>query len=230
MLSDGYGIGWKRVVHIVVVGWVIALSLAAAPAFPHLTGLTVIPTAETIGPGQYEVELEHDQAVADLGTAQLLNTVVGIGDRFEWGLDYDIGGDGATMVLGSAKYVLASGNQGRSAASSGSSNAGAHIKPSPFVVALQDFGLCRAHLGTMRIEAKSRWLGGLDTALGDRWTFAADYTSGTENFSSVGANCEFSDRLSVLVGVLFPNSGGGSVFTVHLTFGGTYLGWPLGGR
>lgn len=202
---------------------VVALLCAGGPAAACLTGLVVIPTAEVLGDGQYGVELQFDGATSALQTdTYIANTEIGIGDRFEAGLDYDASEAANPKYMINAKYLLAMAPDGRWAAAAGLDGVARNAKPAPYVAGLRDFGLVRAHLGAIRIESRSFWFVGLDHAVSERLTLMADHVSGMENSSSVGVNYQFSKTTGFMAGFIFPNSGWDSRFTLHLVFGGSY--------
>jgi len=206
------------------VGVLAALWLAAAPALACYTGLTLIPTAETVGANRYGVELQFDGAFPARSTdTRIVNTQFGFGERLEAGVDYDLSEEAPTRVLLNAKCLLATGGERTPALAVGICDVGRHLKSTPYAVATQELRGLRGHLGIARIESSGRWFVGTDGAVSERVTLMADCTSGDENWWSLGANYQFDHSLGVLAGVQFPSNGDDDpMFTVHVVFSGPY--------
>jgi len=205
-------------------GVLAALWLAAAPALACYTGLTLIPTAETVGADRYGVELQFDGAFpARSSDTRIVNTQLGFGERLEAGVDYDLSEGAPTRVLLNAKYLLATGGERTPAVAVGICDVGRRLKATPYAVATQELRGLRGHLGIARIESSGRWFVGADGAVSERVTLMADYTAGQDNWWSLGANYQFDHTLGVLAGAQFPNSGDDApMFTVHVVFSAPY--------
>lgn len=171
-----------------------------------------IPTAETVGDRRwgFEAQLDGNRNGSDV---LLLNTEFGLGDHFEAGVDLEDSREGGTRLLLNGKWVFSFGEE--RALAVGFSNIGHHRTATPYVVGLQEFGLFRGHLGVLQGDAPRFFLGA-DRALTERVTLMADHTQGPENFSSVGANVQFSEWAGLLTGLQFSNRGDEARFTVHL--------------
>lgn len=204
--------------------------LTIAPALGCYSGLAVIPTAETVGDGQYGLEFQVDGATggADNET-YIINTQLGFGDRLEAGVDYDASDGADTRHLLNAKYLFAVSPKQRWAAAVGVHGAGRNLKASPYLVVTKDMSLLRMHVGAMRIEHRNRWFIGTDHSFSDRLTLMADYTNGNDNYFSAGINYQFSTSTGLMAALLLPNSGGDSTLTIHLVFGGSYRPVMAGG-
>jgi hypothetical protein len=50
----------------------------------------------------------------------------------------------------------------------------------------------------------------------------ADYTTGADNFATVGLYTDISDRVNLLAGAYFPNAGGETLFTLQLGLCGSF--------
>ncbi|HOS42641.1 MAG TPA: hypothetical protein PK794_03035, partial [Armatimonadota bacterium] len=196
---------------------------AAVPGLACYSGLTVIPTADTVGAGQYGIELQADGPTSPFESdTHILNTEIGLGDRVEVGVDFDLSKGADPRVLFNGKYVFATGGDGALALAAGVQNIGNGLTAVPYLVGTRDFTACRGHLGVQRAEGNTRPFVGIDAPLGARWTLMADYTAGDENSASAGVNYQFTDRVGLLGGLIFPNDGSGTGFTVHLVFNGPY--------
>ncbi len=205
----------------------IALGLLTAMATPSMaaySGLIVIPTADTTGKDEYSVALrnEGESRVPKLDGRRLF-TEIGIGDRVETGIDFDLSKGGDTAAAINFKYAfLASPKRGLFMAA-GIDGMDHSVRSVPFVVATQCFSLARLHLGGIRTEQRNRWFVGADTCFSDKWTFMADYVGGDENGSSLGVNHQVNDAFGVCIGLVHPNAGDGEVsYTIDFVFGGSF--------
>ncbi|HUV04042.1 MAG TPA: hypothetical protein VMX94_02925 [Armatimonadota bacterium] len=214
----------KRFVRIAAAVATAVLGLAA-PCLACYSGLVVIPTADMVEPGGYAIEPQFDGLLAGSSIdTRILNLQSGISPRLEAGVDFDMSYDADPRILGNCKYLMAPGSKRAPAIALGLCNAGSKIRSSPYLVATQESGSLRGHFGIMRIEGNNRWFAGVDRAVSDRLTLVADYTSGDDNFASVGFNYQFEDEFGVMAGVLFPNAGDEDTgFSLHLVFTGSWL-------
>ncbi len=201
---------------------VALLALGVLPAAACYSGLTIIPTADTVARGEYAINLQVD---GDLPTPSadtyIVNTQFGLTDRLEAGVDFDLTRDADPRTFFNAKYVMFGNIEQGRALAVGITGIARHLKSNPYAVATVDVQAARAHLGAMRIENKTRWFVGADRDLTDRVSLLADYTSGEENYSSVGVNYQFTDGVGLLAGVEFPNGGGESRFSLQMSICGT---------
>ena len=211
--------------------WKVALLLTALvaavsfPAYACYSGLAIIPTAETVGEGYYGIEPQLDGPLDSLSAeTRLLNTEVGIGPRFEGGVDLDLSEDAPTRLLLNAKWLLAEGGERGPAVALGVCNVGRHLVSSPYAVATQELGAgLRGHAGVIGIEGDHHWFAGLDKALESGLLLMADYTEGAGNYSSLGAGLELGGPWSAMAALQFPNTQGDeTLFTVHLVFTAPY--------
>lgn len=202
---------------------VVMLFLAGSSAFACYYGLTLIPTAETIGANQYYFDFGADGRFKTLDEdAQYINTQFGFGDRFDAGIDY-IYVDGEKSEKNfNAKYVFAVDQKHATAYAAGICGVTNHAKSSPYMVATKDLQSFRFHFGGMRIDGNNRWFTGADREIAKNLTFMADYTAGDENYSSVGLNYQFNDSVGIYGSVVYPNGGGDTLFALHLTIVGPF--------
>lgn len=194
--------------------------LIITPAFASYSGLVIIPTAETVGADQYSLEYQYNGVIqGETANVNLLNTEIGIGNRFETGIDFGLSRDADSFVLGNIKYLLY--DKRDKALGLGVYNWGSNIKSSPYITGLRDFGILRLHLGGIRIEGENQWFVGTDRTFG-KWTIVADYTSGEGNFSSAGLYYQVNDRLAITAGAVFTNYSEESSFSLLFTYGAPY--------
>ena len=194
-----------------------------APAGACYSGLVMIPTAETVGDGQYGLEPQVDGPIHPLRAAtRLVNVELGVSSRLEVGVDFDVSRDASTRAFMNAKYVLAGCAKTRGAAAIGICNAGRGLRAGPYLAMMRNCRGCRGHAGVIGVEGACRWFVGLDRPVGAKLTLMADYTRGNENFSSVGVSYQFRDNVGLLLGAQFPNTGGQTLFTAHVVINGPY--------
>jgi len=208
---------------VVAIAFAVLLVIITSPVRSCYSGLTVIPTTDVVGAGQYSLDLQTDGSLpVPRADFYLLNTEFGIGDRFEAGVDFDLSEDADPRVLLNAKYVFARNADNTRALAAGISSLADGVKSVPYVTGMADLRAFRLHLGMLHQEGMDRWFAGVDRELTDKLYACADYTNGDENYSSVGVNYQFTENTGVFAGVLFPNAGGDTEFTLHLVFCGSY--------
>ena len=194
---------------------------AVTPGYACYSGLTVIPTVDTVGDKKYGIEFQIDGAFSGSEVdTNVINTQYGFTDRFEAGIDFDLSTDADPRILLNAKYVLAQSANQKQALAIGVCNAAGRFKSNPYAVGMQDLGIARLHAGIIRIDSRTRWFAGTDHSINDKVTLMADYTNGDENYSSVGVNYQAAENFGVMLGTQFPNQGSDERFTCHLVFSG----------
>lgn len=187
------------------------------------TGLIIIPTAETVAPDEYDIELESGGRLPERSiNATIFNSEIGIGSRFETGVDYILKGDTPSRALFNAKYKAATWGCGRGAAAIGVHTVGHNLDSRQYVVASQGLECVNAHLGLIGKNGHEHWFVGLDKPIGKHWMLMADFTSGEESFSSVGAEYHLNDRLTLQAGMLFPNGDEDALFLFNIILTGPY--------
>lgn len=192
--------------------------LASAAGLCCYSGLLVIPTASTVGDGQYSYEYQTDGVVEGIvADTRLINNQIGIGDRLELGVDIDLDRQCSSRVLGNGKYVAYRSRSGAFAAAVGAASVAHHWKAAPYVVATAETEFANLHFGTMGIEGSPRCILGLDRQFG-KLTFMCDHTSGRDGLSSAGFNYQFNDGFGVMAGALLPNGGDDAGFALHLVW------------
>lgn len=202
----------------------ITLSFVAAPpSFACYSGLTIIPTADTIGNQQYGLEFQMDGSLPDRkADTYFFNTEVGINEQVEVGIDYDLSSDAEPRFVFNGKYQFFKNGDGSQTAAVGICNVADKLKTMPYLVGTKEFSAFRGHLGAMLIDGKTCLFVGADREMNDRLTLMADYTNGKDNYYSLGANYQFTNSLSLMAGAMFPNTSGDTLFTLHLCYGGSY--------
>ncbi len=201
---------------------VITVMIAATmPGFACYSGLALIPTTDTVGAKQYGIEFQTDGSITHpKADTFILNTEYGITDNVEAGIDYDFSSGVDSRILFNAKYRFLKSADEKQAFAIGICNLTSKNKSNPYLVGTQDFKILRGHVGLMEIDEKTRYFIGIDRDINDKLNIMADYTSGDDNYSSIGANYQITDKFGVLAGVQLPNSGGETLFTLHLCLSG----------
>jgi hypothetical protein len=204
----------------------ILVIVAAMPSVACYSGLLVIPTADTVGANQYDIELQVDGTTEKLkADTYLLNTQFGLGNRLELGVDVDLHEKTDDRFLFNGKYVLAKSADGKLAIAAGVCNFSStgDLDANPYLVATRDFGVLRGTLGTTYLNKQTQAIIGIDKALNPHLTLMADYTTGNNNYTSAAFNYHFTDRVGLMAGVELPNSSANDTrFSVHLVFNGPY--------
>lgn len=199
-----------------VAGLLITM-LTSAAGHCCYSGLLVIPTASTVGAGQYSCEYQTDGIVKGIvADTHFFNNQFGIGDRLELGVDVDLDSQCSRRVLGNGKYVLCS-KPGAFAAAVGVANLAHRWRAAPYLVADAGTRFAHLHFGVMSIDGNPCCILGMDRQFG-KLTLMCDYTSGSEGVSSVGFDYQIKDNFGVMAGALFPNDSSDTGFTLHLVW------------
>lgn len=202
------------------------VALAVAPCTQACySGLVLIPTTDVAGAYTWVLDNQWQGYSQALRTEQLVfNTELGIGERFEIGLDLNAtSGTTDRRLLLNAKWVFFSSDRFRLKIAAGVQNMDERFMPHPFLVATKDWGVLRTHLGMQRESdgSATNWFVGVDRILEDTWQFMADYTSGQSNYASAGAGW-MGRRWQVFLGAQWPNAGGSPVVVLHVVLTGKY--------
>ena len=203
----------------------VSVFLAAQAAEACYSGLIIIPTADVTGPYTWALDLQWQGSSGAFKTDQLvINTELGLGERFEVGLDIDAtSGSVDRRVLFNAKYLFVKSDRHGFAVAVGIQNMTQQFTPFPYVVATKDWGVFRTHLGIQRERDDNRnnWFVGVDRTFQQKWQVMADYTAGEQNCSSAGIGW-IGDRWQVFLGAQWPNAGGGPLVVLHMNLMGHF--------
>lgn len=201
--------GRWRLVSLAVASWMWGagvLLAAGGPAWAAYSGLTLIPTADLLGPGQVCLDYQVFGSFP-MGRvhAAYVNTQFGVGNRAELGLDFDFTEDAPAEASFNAKLLLQPPERGLGLAV-GVCNVAEHLQPSSYFAATQGAGAARLHAGAIRTpEDETQGFAGVDYGLSDRVQLCADYVAGDENGSALGIAYQFSERWSILIAWLRPH-------------------------
>jgi hypothetical protein len=210
-------------VRLAIVACVLATLAGAGPASAATTGLLLIPTADTIGANQYQLQLEMDGSSPPAGVQYwFLDTEAGLGDKWELGVDINLPMTPRPRVLANWKYAFAPVDPGRAGGAVGIDTWDERLASGGYVLGTADLGPIRLTAGGTYLFGAGRLLAGIDTGFRHRLTWMADYVSGNGLYSSVGFNYSAGRDVQVQAGLIFPNDGGNTFFTVQVAWGGKF--------
>jgi hypothetical protein len=201
-----------------------AALMARLPAWACYSGLVIIPTTDVAGAYTWTIDVQWQGLSHALKTDQLiLNTEIGIGDRFEAGIDVDASSNEVDRrALFNAKCVLLKNDRLRFAVAGGVQNVTSTFTPHPYLVASKEWRALRVHFGVQR-EAEGKGnhaFFGVDRCFGEHWQVMADHTAGPENYSSAGIGWS-AGPWQIVLGGQWPNEGGKPIVVLHVVLKGT---------
>ncbi len=208
---------WK--IYFAVLMAFIINAVVIHPANACYSGLVIIPTADLVDNGCYSAELQFDGEFSNSdNNIRILNTELGIAPGFEAGLDYDFSDDAETRLMLNGKYAHQISET--TSAALGIFNVGRKAKSVPYLAVSIDHMDFRSHWGVMKSDNKARLFAGIDKQVNEQVTLMADHTIGNENATSAGINYQINDEFGIMAGVIFPNSGGNTQYSIHFVYGG----------
>ena len=186
----------------------LLLLVWAAPGFAAYSGLTLIPTADVLGPGEVCVDYYFDGSFpvgSGVGYA-LFCTQYGVGNRLEMGVDFDLTEDGDPGALFNAKLMLRPVDSGLGLVL-GVHNIAERTPSTTYLVATTPVTeKRRRHAGAQRTpEDETQGIAGLDYYFEGRLGFYGEYTAGDENSSMLSAYYQLTDRWGIIFGWARPN-------------------------
>ena len=212
---------------LVAAGSVFAALLPAGVVLGSPTGLLLIPTADTIGAGRYQLQLEVDGSLSPSPFQYwLLDTEAGVASNVELGVDVNLLMRPQPRVFTNWKYAFAPVGRGRVGAAFGMGNWNEQPLTGPYALSTADLGRVRITSGVTYLFRAYRFMAGIDTGFRRKLTWMADYVSGPDLFLSAGFSYEIGPDYQLLAGLVFPNSGGGTLFTVQFAWGGKFAQPP----
>lgn len=208
---------------LIIILLILLIATINLPSFACYSGLSTIPTADTVGKDQYSLEFDYGGIIAKFNpNTYLINSEIGIGDKFEIGLDFDASADVEHRYFMNGKYILGNFNKDSGAYGIGAFNIGKGLNPITYFTAYNDFEVLRLHGGYIHIDGDNTWFVGVDKELNDKWCLMADYTAGADNNSAIGASYSINDIICVTTNAYFPNAGGESDFLIMFSYSGYY--------
>jgi len=185
----------------------LLLAVAAAPAHAAYSGLTLIPTADMLAPGQVclDYQLFGPYPIGSGVDAAYLNTQAALGSRAEVGVDFDFTADAPSGAVFNGKLLLRPVESGLGVAV-GTYNVGGNLRPTTYAAATRGGGPFRLHLGAQRTpDEETQGFAGVDYSISDLAQVYLDHIAGEENFTAVGISYQFTSRWAVLAAWLRPN-------------------------
>lgn len=200
--------------------WVVYYS---GTAWSARTGLKIIPTAQLLKAGQWDLEYQHQVILVPGAHRQEWHVLLQYGLPRNLEVGVDIPGDKAqnrkTLFNGKLrllKETIASPSLAVAACDLGGGSA---IKPTYYLVASKDLIFLRAHAGGMQRNNKTGMLVGLERELFKRLTLQAEYTDAQERVVTVGASVKLLGKLGLLGYYEFHQPGASpDTYSVHLTW------------
>ncbi|MCX7830917.1 MAG: hypothetical protein N2445_07655 [Acidobacteria bacterium] len=184
------------------------------------SGLLVIPTTDFSGNGNFVLDLQWEGWADKLIEKQsILNTEFGIGDRFEFGFDFNLREtDSDHSVMFNAKILLIETKDHSFKIAAGLYNANSSFDHLPYVVASKGFGLFRTHFGLQREYGGTiNYIVGIDKITENGFQFCVDKIRGEENYLSFGVGYS-KNFFSAMLGYQWPNAGGKPEIVFHIIF------------
>ena len=201
-----------------ILALALLLSLGGSPAHAAYSGLTLIPTADSLAPGEVclDYQIDGPYPVASGPDVALLNTQFGLGNRAEVGMDFHFTQDAPTGALFNGKLLLRPVEAGLGLAL-GAFNAGEHLSPTSYAAATLDQDRLRLHAGAFRTADETQGLAGFDYALNDRLQLWAEHIAGDENASAVSLAYQFHPHWGISFAWQHPNhSPADDTYSLHL--------------
>jgi len=200
-----------------LAGLLGSVVLCAGPACAAFSGLTLIPTAEVMGPGQVCVDYQVDGPfpVGSGPEMVLLNTQYGVGSRAEVGIDFDLSEEAPAGAVFNGKLALRPVETGLGLAV-GSFNAGERLAPTTYGVATLDLGRLRCHLGVQDSPEETGVLSGLDISVSEKLQLWAEHISGDEGASAFSLAYQLHPRWGISLAWQDPNDeGADNSYSIH---------------
>lgn len=194
-------------VFVTVLAAAVLLCTGCRFSYCSISGLLIIPTAETVG--AQAIQLQYTVNSPVLGEsgelAHLINAEYGFGSTIETGVDFDLSSGEKNRVLVNFKYIPW-GEPAERAVAVGVYNLGPGLHCIPYTVGTYAMSAFRLTAGLQYGESAPEPFFGVDHILKGRFDVCADWTAGDDNFASAGV-CYYSfGDWSAQLGLLLPNS------------------------
>lgn len=192
---------------LLLAGLLLAV-VASGPAQAAYSGLTIIPTADVLAPGQVCMDYQVYAPTRFSGgpEAVYLNTQYAVGNRAEVGVDFDLTEGAPTGAVFNGKLALRPVDTGLGLAG-GMYNAGDRLRPNSYLAATAEpGGRWRLHAGVHRTsEEGGRGFMGAEYRVSRRVWLWGEHLAGDENASAASLYYQLSDHWGISVGVQRPN-------------------------
>jgi hypothetical protein len=195
------------VLRLLPAGLLLAV-FASGPAQAAYSGLTIIPTADLLAPGQACVDYQvyTPTAFGSGPEAVYVNTQYALGNRGEVGMDFDLTQDAPTGAVLNGKLALRPVDTGLGLAA-GIYNAGETLRPISYLAATAEAGgRLRLHAGLHRTpDEETQGFAGAEYQVGERLWLWGECLAGDENASAATVYYQLSDRWGISIGLQRPN-------------------------
>jgi len=204
-----------------IVFCLIAQLAAEYPLFA-MSKIIVVPTARTIGAGNYQVDLTHKEPLLDASTLTLdFSAKVGLGERCQMETKVQMSG-GNNQVLWYGKYTFAVEHGGLTTAAIGIENVSPGSQATPYIVSSHLFKPVDLSAGiAMGVNAAVRYFTGADYQISKKLHILGDYNTGNTTYASMGFQYEFSHIWSMKSG-LEANRGAASDVMIKIAYSNNY--------
>ncbi len=200
--------------------FILLLFSGLIPLSACYSGLLVVPTTDMTSNGDFVLDIQWEGWADKLREKQaILNTEFGIGDRFEFGFDFNLTEtDNEHSVMFNAKILFYETKDSSFKLAGGIYNSNSNFDTIPYIVASKDFKFFRTHFGFQREYGGSvNYILGVDKITENGFQICVDKIRGEENYLSFGIgyskNC-----FSTMFGYQWPNCGGKPELVFHIIF------------
>lgn len=200
--------------------FILLLFIGLTPLSACYSGLLVIPTTDVTCNGDFLIDIQWEGWANKLREKQsILNTEFGIGDRFEFGFDFNLTEtDSDHSVMFNAKYLFLETKDSSFKIACGLYNTNSNFDNIPYLVATKDFKFLRTHFGFQREYGGSvNYILGIDKITESGFQYCVDKIGGEENYLSVGIGYS-KNFFSTMIGYQWPNCGGKPELVFHIIF------------
>lgn len=203
---------------IFLLGVILIFSYFPVNMLCCYSGLLVVPTTDLSGDGNFIIDLQWEGWGNDLTEKQsILNTQLGIGEKFELGLDFNLTDTSVDdTVLFNVKYLLPDLKVKNFKIAVGFYNGNKELDFIPYLIATKEFSYLRVHAGIQReYDGNINYILGIERKTENGWQLMIDRISGDENYLSLGVGYS-GGSLGFMVGCQQPNGGGKPEIVFHL--------------
>ncbi len=187
----------------------VLLVVSLSPVWAGPTGLTVIPTADVLGPATASLEFEAEGRCVPFGgdCDRFVLLQIGLPRSLEAGIDICINSSEGPWL--NAKWVMMNETLRFAAVAVGLQGVGKDTTAEPYLALSRDAGSVRLHTGAIRLDHHTSWIFGVESSLGPGLAVCGDYVSGTAGTASLGLSWEISDTVAVAAARIFANDSDG---------------------
>ncbi len=187
----------------------VLLVVGLSPVWAGPTGLTVIPTADVLGPAAASLEFEAEGRRVPFGgdCDRFVLLQIGLPQSLELGIDACVTSSEGPWL--NAKWVMMNETLRFPAVAVGLQGVGRDTTAEPYLALSRDVGRVRLHTGAIRLDHHTSWILGAESSLGPGLGVCGDYVSGNAGTASLGLSWEISDTIAVAAARIFANDSEG---------------------